>query len=376
MIDLLPGGAPATPGVRRPTFSVEVGRGGGAGDGLGGLASAASAALGIGGSEDPWRRSLASIRIAAGIAPTVDSLEILLSGDSQAPTVNVGDAATVSIGYEDAATVVVFTGTVDRVRRALDGTVLVGASNGGSSLARLRLNQSYENQAAGKVVRDLAGRVGLDTATVEDGVDLAFFVVDDRRTAYVQVAELARRCGFLAFVTHEGQLNFAPSPSGDPVATFHYAVDVLALDVTQGRPERGQVSIWGEGAAGSQGQEAWAWLVKDLGSVTGSAGSGEPELGFADSVLRSGDAAATAATSLSQAAAANQTRARLLVPGAAEVTAGSVIAVADAADAFNGNYLVHGVRHRFAKHGGFTTELRLVKASAGGGGLGALGGLS
>ena len=57
----------------------------------------------------------------------------------------------------------------------------------------------------------------------------------------------------------------------------------------------GAVTTVGEGAAGSQGQEAWSWLVKDPSSVTGSAGSGGPERLIQDASLRSTEAAQGAA---------------------------------------------------------------------------------
>lgn len=373
MIDL-PDLGSAPPGVRRPTFEVKVGTGGDAG-GLGGLAGAATSALGVGGSEDPWRRSVASIRLDAGVAPTADALEILMAGDSQAPTVAVGDELTVSLGYEDAETVDVFTGAIDRIRRRIDGTVLVGASNGGSVLARLRLNQSFEQQTAGDVVRDLAGRVEVGAGTIEDGIELAFIAVDDRRSGLVHIAELARRCGFVAAFGPDGKLGFAPPPSGSPVKTFSYAVDVLGLEVLEATPELGAVTTVGDGAAGSEGTDAWAWLIKDPGSVTGSAGSGAPERSFSDGALRSGDAASGAATAIAGASAARAKTGRLTVPGAPEVHVGALIEVSGAADSLNGQYLVTRVRHRYEKRGGFTSELMLAQAGAGGGLLGALGGL-
>lgn len=372
MIDL-PDFGTAPAGVRRPVFSVEAG--GGDEGGIGGLAGAAASALGLGGADDPWRRSVASIRSDAGVAPTVDTLEIVLSGDSQAPSVTVGDDLTISLGYEDAGPVQVFAGSIDRIRHRIDGTVVVGISNGGADLARLRLNQSYEQQKAGQIVRDLAGRVGIDGGTVEDGTELAFLAVDDRSNAWVHIGELARRCGFVASIGPDGKLGFAPAPAGSPVATFNYAVDVLALEVTDAAADLGAVTSLGEGAAGSEGRDAWAWLIKDVSAVTGSAGSGLPERVFSDGALRSRDAASAAATALAEAAAAGRKVGRLRVPGSPEVTVGSLIEIAGATSPLNGQFVVRRVRHRFEKRAGFTTEMVAVGAEGGGGLLGELGGL-
>src|SRR5690606_15405074 len=122
----------------------------------------------------------------------------------------VGDEGTLSLGYEDATPVPVFTGVVDRVRRALDGTVLVGAANAGAALARHRVSKSFEQGTAGDVVRELAGLAGAAMGIIEDGAELAFYAVDERRSAYAQVADLARRSGYLAYVDRDGKLTFAP----------------------------------------------------------------------------------------------------------------------------------------------------------------------
>src|SRR5690606_31021152 len=80
MIDLLPGGSSAPPGLRRPQFSIAFGSGGGGGA-LGGLGSAVADAVGLGGgADDPWKRNLVSLTLNLGLAPMVDALELVLMG--------------------------------------------------------------------------------------------------------------------------------------------------------------------------------------------------------------------------------------------------------------------------------------------------------
>jgi hypothetical protein len=127
----------------------------------------------------------------------------------------------------------------------------------------------------------------------------------------------------------------------------------------------------GEGAAGSQGQEAWSWLIKDPSSVTGSAGSGDPERLVQDASLRSGEAAQGAADGITGAAERAKLNGELLVPGSPAVVVGSAVEIVDAPqDALNGLFLVRRVGHRFSKRGGFTTLICFD--SAGDGGLGGL----
>lgn len=374
MIADLLGGSSPPPAFRRPVFDVRFGGGGG---GLGGVASAVGGALGVGGAADPWKQHLVAVSVESGIAPAVDAVEVWLTADPQAPTAALDDEGSVSLGYEDDSPVLTFTGKVAGVRRGINGLTRITATAGGAALARLRVNQSYEDQTAGDVVSDLAGQAEVATGTVEDGVDLPFYVIDDRRSAWVHVAALARRSGFLAYVTPEGELYFGPYEPGDPVQTFTYGEDVLRLEASEASPEVGKVNTWGEGSAGSQGKDAWSWLVKDPASVQGSAGGGGPERWVHDPALRSGDAAKTAAQGIADAAGRLAVTGTLLVPGAPAVTAGSTIEIAGAPqDALNGKFLVRWVRHRLAKREGFTTRIVFSKSEGAGGGLlGALGGL-
>ncbi|MBV9773310.1 MAG: hypothetical protein JO040_05140 [Gemmatimonadetes bacterium] len=358
-------GGSSGPAVRRPVFEVAFGGGGG---GLGGLAGAAAA---LGGGGDPWKASLVSVTVECGLAPFADVAEIELSPDPQAPTVALGDEGSISLGYEDDDAATVFTGKVAAVRRRVGGTTRVTVTNGGAELSRLRVNQGYEGENSGGVVGELAGLAGVDTDTVEDGIDFPYYVVDDRTGGWGHVARLARLSGYLAYLTPDGALYFGPYNEGDPVRTFAYGADLLALEVTEAAPVVTAVTAVGEGAAGSQGEDAWGWLLRDAAAVTRDGGEGDTVRLLTDGALRSGDAAQQAAEGVVTAAGRLALTGRLLAPGAPEVTVGSTVAVSDAPqDALNGSFLVRRVRHRFSKREGFTT---LVDFATGGGG-GGLGG--
>ena len=120
----------------------------------------------------------------------------------------VEDSGTVELGYEDDSTETVFTGQVEEVSQSVQGTTWISAVNGGALLSRTRVNQSYEQQKAGDIVDDLAGRAGVGTDTVEDGADFPFYVVDDRRNAYQHVAALAQKSGYVALLHPGGQAEF------------------------------------------------------------------------------------------------------------------------------------------------------------------------
>ncbi|MBI3953338.1 MAG: hypothetical protein HY330_02380 [Chloroflexi bacterium] len=342
------GGSPS--GVRRPALEVSFGSGG-PGD---------------------WGPTIASVSVESGLVPSVDVVVIVAAAD-QAPSLALGDSGSVAVGYEDSSAELVFTGRITAVRRKLHGVVRLEATNGGALLAGLRIDQSYEQRKAGEIVADLAQRAGVTTGVVEDGASYPFYVVDGVRTVLTHIAALARRSGFVAYVTPEDKLSFLPLAEGQPVQTFAYGTDVLSLQLSETTPAVGALTVVGEGAAGSQGQEAWSWLAKDPSAVRGSSGTAAPELSLADASLRSRDAAQGAAEGQLALSALTGVTGRLLVPGAPSVAVGATIAVEGAPqEALNGTCVARGVRHSFSKRRGFTTTIWFSQGAGGGLGLGGL----
>lgn len=370
-------GATAPPAVRRPQFTVTLGASPSA-SGLGGLAGAVGAALGINlGGADPWQEHVVTMQVECGLAPFVDSAAISVALTPQTPPFGLADSATVALGYQDDAPQVIFTGMVTEMRHGL-GVQQVRMTNGGGALARLRLNQSFEQQSAGDMVRALADQAAVTLATVDAGGDYPFYVLSDRQSVYRHVAELAQQNNFAAWFTPDGTLMFAPLAEGDPVATFTYGDNLLALQMNEAAAVVDAVTVSGEGAAGSQGAKAWSWLVKDPTAVTSTAGEGAgPRLVHAPG-LRTSALTQSTATGLVKRASMDKVGGRLLAMGASAVTVGSTIEIANAPPALaNGRFLVHHVRHTFARQQGFTTLIQFTKAGEGDGGglLGALAGL-
>jgi phage protein D len=320
-------------------------------------------------SAERWTSYLLVCEAHCGLLPGVDRLRLTMAPGGPRPAID--DTGQVALGYEDSGAEAVFRGRVSVLRDEAQGTYRVLLTNGGHQLAMTRANQSFEQQSAGDVVSALAGAAGVDTATVEAGIDLPFLALDDRRSALDQVASLARRSGYVAYFDESDALHFCAPAEAPPVQTFRYGVDVLALTVLESPGPIGSITVVGEGAAGSQGQDAWSWLVKDPASVTGNAGDGDPARLRTDRRLRTADAAQAAADGLLAIGGLLQTTGELLAPGAPLARVGTVIEIADApVDALNGEALVTGVAHRFDKGGGFTSRVRFSMTGAGGlGGL-------
>jgi phage protein D len=338
--------ASAAPSVRKPVFEVQFGNP----------------------SADDWAQALVGFSVESGFAPWVDAAEID-TASAQGPSAAPGDAGSIKAGYDDSSNDAIFTGQVEAVRYGIEGVTRYSASTGAAKLARLRVNQGYEQSTAGDIVNNLAQKAGVDTDSVEDGASYPYYAVDDRRTAWEHIAALARNNGFAAFFSPAGKLHFKPVAAGQPAVTFTYGADVLALELASGVPAAGQVTVVGEGAAGSNGSDAWSWLLKDASAVTSQSGQGDPQRLVTDASLRSSSAAQTAAGSIAAAAGAAAASGWILTPGAPAVFPGSTIEIAGAPqNALNGTCLVVRVRHRFSKRGGFTSLICFTQAGAGAGG--------
>jgi phage protein D len=343
--------AVAAPSVRKPVCEVKFG----------------------GASSDEWAQALVGFSVESAAAPWVDAATVHVAS-ARGPASAPGDAGHIKAGYDDASNDVVFTGRIETVRYGLDGITRIAAATGAALLARLRMNQGYEQVTAADIVKDLASKASVETDAVEDGATYAFYAIDDRRTAWDHIAALARRSGFRAFLSREGKLNFRPVEAGGAVQTFSYGGDVLALELTSAVAAAAGVTVVGEGAAGSNGSDAWSWLLKDPSAARAEAGDDASARLRTDASLRSLDASQAAADAMAAAVTGATLAGWLLTAGAPAVAVGSTIEIAGAPQpALNGVCVVDRVVHRFGKGQGFTTRIAFRQtgpgSAAGGGGL-------
>ena len=290
-------------------------------------------------------------------------------GNASGLSVATGDAVRVDLGYGTSLSTV-FVGSVESIEPHL-ADVRVRALTADAKLCRVRLNQVYENQAAGQIVSDLAAQAGLSTGPMQSGLDLPSYVVDDGRTAYRHCRELAERVGFDMYVAADGVLTFAAFDKVSADHEFTYARDVLSLQVSSLPPMYEAVEVWGESPASAEGLEAASWLVRDFSGSVGSAGSGAT-LRLSDPAVRTRDAAGASARGRLAALARRSTFGVAVLLGYPDVVLGDAVSFADVPDErLNELFQVKRVTHTFAKSNGFTTRLELWGA----GGGSALGGL-
>lgn len=351
---------------RRPKMAVNFAAPGDSGGGLLDSVSGVAAAAGIDLSSDkvdPWQRSVTTIISESYLAPHVDQSKIVLVQDSQSPPFNLLDNGDIQLGYHETELSLVFTGTIVGIENGLEGQAALTICNGGFRLAQMRTDQSFEQQSAGDIVQSLADLAEVETDTIDAGVDLPFYVVDGSLNLYQHIAQLAEKSGLLASISGEGKLNFKGTPAAPAEKTFNYGVDIVHLTLSRTTPPVDQVRLVGAGAAGSQGSDAWSWLIKDPQPVTASVGdssSSRTRL-LIDPSLRSSEGVQQASAGKLFFAKQQGVKAKLTVIGVAEIRAGSKIEIAGVPQAeLNGTAIVESVRHHFSKDNGFVSEIKAL----------------
>jgi phage protein D len=278
-------------------------------------------------------------------------------------SVAAGDDATIALGW-DGDTTTVFTGEVESVAAGIAGTE-VSCAGGQIKLVRSRSSQTFVDQPAGQVVSALASAAGLDTDTVEDGIDLPSYAVDTARHSYEHCLGLARRCGFDLYTTEAGALVFAPFTAGAPDQRFRFGAEVIAVSVDRLAAGDG-VSVVPESPASGQGDDTSSWLVKDPSSYVGEAG-GTATLVVSDPLLRTQEAAASAASGMVGFRQRDVVSGRLELLGRPGLGLGGAVEIADLPDdSSNDTYQVVALRHVLDRRRGFRTMVGL-------GGMGAAG---
>lgn len=267
------------------------------------------------------------------------------------------DETKIELGYADNGGLTqVVVGTVETVEPGLTTTHVRGYG-GAIKLLRTFVDQTYERQTAGAIVRDLADKSGIEVETADDGINFPAYVVDGRRSVYLHFSDIAELCGFDLYFNPDGKLVFEKFLSGKTVHVFEAGKHIVALDVLRTPPLAEQVEMWGESATGSDGADASAWVTTDFSGSKGTAGSGVRLL-IERPAVRTADAARTAANAFLTTLQRRTIRGRLVTIGRPEVKLGDSIRMQGLEDdSLNDRFQVRSVVHRITKSAGFTTTI-------------------
>jgi hypothetical protein len=307
--------------------------------------------------DEPQASTIVDLIVALDMDTPADSFTLVM-GQVGSFRIQRDAEVTIELGYSDDSELTqVMKGTVVAAEPGLTTARIVGHSVA-ETLLRTFVDQTYESKKAGAIVSDLADQADVEVETAENGINFPAYVIDGRRSVYHHMHELADLCGFDLYINPEGKLVIEKFNGGKSVHVLEFAKHILELDVEQSPSRAGQVEAWGESPTGSQGEDAWPWLVKDFSGSKGSAGSNGPLLLLERSTLRTAEAARTASEAALTALQRRTLRGRLLTTGRPQVKLGDAIRLREMPDdALNTSFQVRSVTHRITKRDGFTTTV-------------------
>lgn len=312
--------------------------------------------------------ALLAVRVDLGVGSGHDQARILLGRQSPFASAAPGDTFELALGY-DGDTTAVLTGAVATIYQQPLGS-LVEALAATSVLSSTRTGQAFLSQSVADIVRSLAGEGSVATDQIEATLRLDAYHVDERRSVWDHLQDLARLVGCETSCDEKGRLRFRP-PAGSGGADgglggvasaaaslvgagsgkgLRMGAELLAWDLRTHAGDADPAMVVASGASN------WHVLLKE---PDGGAPSG---LVLVPSAVRTRDAAQAMEKGLAAVAGRAAAGGRLAVVGDATVRPGDQVSVADV-PAGGGPYRAVAVCHRVSGITGFQSQLTLEGAA-------------
>jgi hypothetical protein len=311
------------------------------------------------------------VRVRLGRGPAHDEAECICWPASRLASASAGSTLVIALGNAGDETDV-WTGEVTGVRRAPDGLALEGLA-ASVALSRTFLSETFVDLSIADVVQQLASAAGVQVEEASGDATLSAYAVDDRRSAWAHLNDLAELAGADVTVTETGALKFvapAPAAGGGPgglidqaaalvfgggASGLRYGVNLLGWRATTRRaPDTASVAAYG--AASESGTARWHWIRRD----PDPAGSGPARLVAA---FRTRAAASGLANALAARAARAVRRATVVVVGDARLRPGQTTRIAGIPGEPGGDLRVLAVEHILDGDAGFASSLVVEPAA-------------
>lgn len=315
--------------------------------------------------------AVARLRVRLGLGPAHDEVQCFCWPSSKLKGAATGGTLTVALGSAgDEADV--FSGEVSGVCRAPDGVALEGLA-ATIVLSRTYLVQSFLDLSIADIVRQIADAAGVTVDDASGDTVLSSYAVDDRRSAWAHINELAQLAGAHVVATEGGALKFvapaAPAGGlgvasaigsaaalllGGSSTRLRFGANVLGWRATTRQaPEPATVAAYGSGS--ESGSDKWHWIRRDQDPV----GSGPARV---VAPLGTRDAASALADVLARRAQRAARRTTVTVVGDPSLRPGQVTQVSDLPGGAGGDLRIVAVEHTLDGDGGFLSRLTLEPA--------------
>ena len=297
----------------------------------------------------------ASVRVELGLAPAHDRAQLVLQALSPAIDVAAGATLTIGLGHDADHIEPVFSGVVERVQAAADGVQLTAYAPS-LALARLRVAQAYLDQSAADVIADLLSQASVDAGSLSADLNFAAYHVDERRSAWGHVCDIARLAGVALRSAADGSVEVAPLASGSAEHELRYGAELIDWRAERRAEGAPAPSVVPTGAGSEAGAERWQLLLKepDGGPPSGAT--------LVPGAVRNRDAAATVADGFAARAALRRSGGWALATGLAALRAGDRLELTGLPIGGDLSARALAVTHRLDL-GGFTTRVSLGTAA-------------
>ena len=270
-----------------------------------------------------------------------------------------GDQITIDLGYNNNLALI-FKGFIDSTDLKASTILVVGLTSM-LKLCNLRIDRFYEHQNAGYVVKDLAKVANVEVDTIENGIDLPYFAIDNNSNAYEHIKYLAVCSGYDFFGTNNEKLKF----SENQFVVKHsisYGKDIIKIKHLETTDIFKTVTVVGESPSSFKGERTTHWLTKNViqgkEEDFGYEGNFGYDLLIVDRNIRTTVTAAKLARSY-----LNRIRPKINlmieITGNQNIMLGETIQIKDVPHKMtNGNYQVREIQHKLNKMDGFTTIIK------------------
>lgn len=257
----------------------------------------------------------------------------------------------------DASEVDVWTGKITAVYVSPEAVYIEGLAPT-AVLSSERKSQTYLNQGAADVVRDLASSVDIDSA--DSSLQLEYYAVDARRSVWGHLLDLAMLAGAETTISPSGGLRFVELRSKPASRKFRFKADLLHWQVGAAAAPKALVYAAG-GAASEAGKDKWHWVNQE------SAPDPALSVGAFQSKASAEALGKASAAYVGRAAVHGQVR----LVGTSDLRPGDVFALEGLPAGNPGDLRATSVTHHFSGTRGFWTDAG-VEGAGGSGGLGGL----
>ncbi|OYT29013.1 MAG: hypothetical protein B6U95_02985 [Thermofilum sp. ex4484_82] len=290
------------------------------------------------------------IEVSKSLGNQAGTFSIRMAKSPRAESIRLGETVVIHLGYGDNLQKV-FTGWIKRIEPEVESVVFSGY-DAAIKLIRLYIDQFYENQNAGGIVKELARKAGVEIEEAEDGMFFPCYTIYRGKSAYTHIEDLALKCGFYFYINEDNKLFFGKKR--EISHKLKYGRDIVSFEVYKITPVYKGVILIKESPASIKGRETSHWICAEPYKAI----KGEEKYYLVyDPTIKERDAADRAAESILNFLTKNL-KGKISVIGNPKIKPAHQLEIEDVPyGEVNGKSQVLRVNHVFSLSSGFTTNI-------------------